>query len=112
MAKYRKKPIEVEAIFNDGTSKRDDEIREWSDGKVRGHWSGKHFATDNGGHRVVVKQGAKGFNYLKGILEYSVETLHGTVTAEYGDWIVKGPSGDFWPVKPDIFEETYEKVQP
>lgn len=27
-----------------------------------------------------------------------------------GDWIVKGINGEFYPVKPDIFEMTYEAV--
>ena len=40
--------------------------------------------------------------------EYAVETLHGLVWASPGDWIVRGPSGDYWPVKPDIFKQTYE----
>lgn len=39
-----------------------------------------------------------------------VETLHGHTVAEIGDWIIKGPSGDYWLCKPDIFEETYASV--
>lgn len=27
------------------------------------------------------------------------------------DWIIKGIKGEFYPCKPDIFEETYEKVE-
>ena len=30
--------------------------------------------------------------------------------ATEGDWIVKGVQGEFYPVKPDIFNEIYEKV--
>ena len=37
-----------------------------------------------------------------------VPTLHGVTAAAIGDWILKGPSGDVWPCKPDIFEQTYE----
>jgi hypothetical protein len=39
-----------------------------------------------------------------------IETLEGVMTARCGDWIVKGTRGEFYPVKPDIFEATYEKV--
>ena len=39
-----------------------------------------------------------------------VSTLHGDVAATEGDWIVRGPSGDFWPVEPDIFAESYELI--
>lgn len=38
-----------------------------------------------------------------------IRTLHGLVTAEVGDWIIRGPQGDFWPCKPDIFEDSYEQ---
>ena len=40
-----------------------------------------------------------------------VLTAHGIVRAEPGDWIIIDPtSKDTWPVKPDIFERTYERV--
>jgi hypothetical protein len=32
------------------------------------------------------------------------------MTADEGDWIIKGVKGEFYPCKPDIFEATYEKV--
>ena len=31
--------------------------------------------------------------------------------ASIGDWVIKGIQGEFYPVKPDIFEATYEKVE-
>lgn len=39
-----------------------------------------------------------------------IDTLEGPMTAEYGDWIIKGVKGEFYPCKPDIFELTYEPV--
>lgn len=38
-------------------------------------------------------------------------TLEGTMTANIGDYIIKGVSGEFYPCKPDIFHKTYEKVE-
>lgn len=40
---------------------------------------------------------------------FSVEisTLEGVMTASPGDYIVKGVQGEFYPVKPDIFAQTY-----
>jgi hypothetical protein len=38
-----------------------------------------------------------------------IETLEGTMTAQVGDWIIKGVKGEFYPCKPDIFEATYGK---
>jgi hypothetical protein len=41
-----------------------------------------------------------------------VLTAHGRVRAEPGDWILSDPkSGDTWPIKPDIFEATYDPVR-
>ena len=39
-----------------------------------------------------------------------IETLEGRMHASPGDWIVVGVQGERYPVKPDIFEKTYEAV--
>jgi hypothetical protein len=39
-----------------------------------------------------------------------VATLEGPLTASDHDWIIKGVKGEFYPCKPDIFEQTYEAV--
>jgi hypothetical protein len=33
------------------------------------------------------------------------------MTANLGDWIVRGVKNECYPVKPDIFEATYEPVE-
>lgn len=40
-----------------------------------------------------------------------IQTLEGDMTICLGDWIIKGVAGEFYPVKADIFEETYELVE-
>lgn len=54
-------------------------------------------------------------NALLGNLGFIVEdapiiiaTLEGDHKANVGDWIIKGVKGEFYPRKPDIFEQTYE----
>lgn len=37
-----------------------------------------------------------------------IHTLEGAHTVLDGDWIARGEHGEFWPIKPDIFVETYE----
>ena len=37
-----------------------------------------------------------------------IETLEGVMKASAGDWIITGVDGERYPVKPDIFEKTYE----
>lgn len=39
-----------------------------------------------------------------------IKTLEGVHIAREGDYIIKGVHGEFYPCKPDIFEETYEEV--
>lgn len=39
-----------------------------------------------------------------------IETLEGTMKASIGDYIIKGVQGEFYPCKPDIFEQTYERA--
>ena len=38
-------------------------------------------------------------------------TLEGVMTASAGDYIIKGVKGEFYPCKPDIFNETYEPAE-
>ncbi len=39
-----------------------------------------------------------------------IETLEGKMQANIGDMIIKGVKGEFYPCKPDIFKETYDKA--
>lgn len=40
-----------------------------------------------------------------------IHTSEGDMLGNYGDWIIKGVKGEFYPCKPDIFEATYDKVE-
>ena len=42
--------------------------------------------------------------------EEIIHTLEGEMKASPGDWIIKGVHGEKYPCKPDIFNETYERV--
>ena len=39
-----------------------------------------------------------------------INTLEGNMLATFGDYIIKGVQGEFYPCKPDIFKQTYEQV--
>ncbi len=43
--------------------------------------------------------------------DFKINTLEGTMTASVGDFIIKGVKGEFYPCKPDIFEQTYDVAQ-
>jgi len=40
-----------------------------------------------------------------------IKTLEGDMDCRWGDWVIKGVEGEFYPCKPDIFKKTYEKVK-
>nr|DAE12003.1 MAG TPA: PGDYG protein [Myoviridae sp. ctBtT5] len=40
----------------------------------------------------------------------SLKSLEGRVELQVGDYIIKGIKGEYYPCKPDIFEESYERV--
>ena len=64
---------------------------------------------------IVTRYTDKDFNTCKhcGISLYlhgSIKTLEGMHIVCPGDWVIKGVKGEFYPVKPDIFNETYEPI--
>lgn len=87
--KYRKKPVEIEAIQYKGVVNLV-EILEFV---------GEH------GYYSEVGPGNSYKEHVK------IPTLEGTMEAIPGDWIIKGIKGEFYPCKPDIFEGSYEAVE-
>ena len=43
--------------------------------------------------------------------EIIINTLEGKMKARKGDWIIKGIKNEICPCKPDVFKETYDKVE-
>jgi hypothetical protein len=41
-----------------------------------------------------------------------IPTLEGMMLAQPGDWIIRGVAGEFYPCRPDIFDATYEPIEP
>jgi len=42
--------------------------------------------------------------------QVEILTLNGVVKVDVGDWVIRGVHGEFYPCRPDIFSETYEPV--
>ena len=93
MAKYRKKPVVIEAWQftrpNYTISKEPFWLKE---------------AIQNGAVTLWSQYGGD-------VIGGAVETLEGRMTVSEGDYIIKGIKGEYYPCKPDIFEATYEKVE-
>lgn len=79
MAKYRKKPIVIEALQYHG-----------------------EFTQEIGDFLL----GTVVTNTTEGRL--AILTLEGFLTVSNGDWIIRGIKGEHYPCKPDIFDATYE----
>lgn len=45
-----------------------------------------------------------------GTFQISIPTLEGTMIGFETDYLIEGVKGELYPCKPDIFLETYEKV--
>lgn len=42
---------------------------------------------------------------------FVVQTLEGIMFAPFGSYLIRGPKGEYYPCRQDIFEETYETVE-
>lgn len=81
MAKFRKRPIVIEAV-------------QWYPGvPLEGVIEGAFISGDEQGY------------------EARCPTLEGIFGVTAGDWIITGIKGERYPCKPDIFEATYEPVE-
>lgn len=91
MARFVKRPVEVEA--RRWTGDNFDELFGWGtvDGSVL---------------KAKILQAGAGKDPTK----LCIETLEGNIIASVDDWIIKGVKGEFYPCKPDIFDETYQRV--
>lgn len=83
MKKFRKKPVVIEAI----------------------QWTGENIVDV-----AEFMHSCSGFNINKFTKTVIIETLEGTMSASKDDYIIKGVKGEFYPCKPDIFEQTYETI--
>lgn len=106
MARYRKKPVVVEAV----------QLR-WSTwGEVCGFLGSALIEANPDGARLIQREeasdtcGEPGPEYLA----LDVRTTHGEVAVvRHGDWIIPDSKpGTFYPCKPDIFDATYEPEGP
>jgi hypothetical protein len=93
MPKYRKKPVVVEAVR--WTESNLEEIR--------------NFVGSD-----LIEECVEFFDIKrtlnKMLVGIAIDTLEGTMRVDYGDYIIKGVKGKFYPCKHDIFEQTYEEI--
>lgn len=94
-AKYRKKPVVIEAMRYDGTAAGATPVIDW--------------VLSNGGTaRYTCAQPDSGPCKPGKPHTVAIDTLEGSMHAGPGDYIIRGVQGEFYPCKPDIFAATYE----
>ena len=86
MGKFRKKPVEIEAIQWDGAAVSVP-IPDW----FAQPWMNKTIDRDPDDRTKL-----------------NIKTLEGVMQASPGDWIIRGVKGEIYPCKPDIFAATYD----
>lgn len=84
--RFTKKPVTIEAFAWDGNIRLDHPLTKW----IR----------DNGGDYDYSPETPQ---------RLRIGTLEGRMTADVGDYIIRGVKGEFYPCKPDIFADTYEE---
>lgn len=82
MARYRKKPVVIEAVQYDGTNEQEIARFAGLDASVFGR------------DRALV-----------------IYTLEGNMSVSVGDYVIRGVAGEHYPIKEHIFLETYERVE-
>lgn len=98
MAKYRKKPVVIEA-FQMTPARRADNS-EWP------QWMHQAWNKNAGQPGALLNQ-------IEGSSDgpLCIETLEGRMKVNWNDFIIRGVKGELYPVRDDIFRETYEEVQ-
>ncbi len=49
-------------------------------------------------------------NYDNTLNYPNMKTLEGVMRVDIGDWIIKGTLGEFYPCKPEAFENSYDII--
>ena len=114
MAKYRKKPVVIEAMqfpeaLPDGVDPSADgyasnrqahEVYAWVEANTQGSFNP---------HSDELPASGCSIDPATGLM--LIATLEGAMQVKPGDYVIRGVQGEFYPCKPDIFEATYEPVE-
>jgi hypothetical protein len=78
--------------------------------KIRNKITEKYAVQFNGSNHAECEQFIGKENYDNTLNYPNVITLEGYKEVGKGYWIIKGLEGEFYPCKPDIFEQSYEFI--
>ncbi|NEB92450.1 hypothetical protein [Streptomyces bauhiniae] len=98
MGRYRKKPVEIEAMQWDGTAAGATPIIDW----ILSHGSTANYTCSNSDRCREYNGDTPHW--------ISIRTLEGTMRVGLDDWVIRGVQGEFYPCRDDVFAATYEAV--
>ncbi|WP_343466493.1 hypothetical protein AAI421_18325 [Rhodococcus aetherivorans] len=101
--RYRKKPVEIEAMRFIGDAVETFAVYQW----IESHIGSVHPPCDD-----LERDPEPGVTIDPADGALVIRTLEGDMKAEYGDYVIRGLAGEFYPCKPDIFAATYDEVRP
>jgi len=104
MAKFRKKPVVVEAFQM--TEKNRWDMSGWPD------WMHKAWNKGSGEGAIMLDPNAPIDEVYKARTRLMCVTLEGNQQIDWKDWIIKGVKGEIYPCKPEIFQATYDMAEP
>ena len=99
-SKYKKKPVEIEAMHFEGSMMQLMDVYQWIERNTQGSFNPLGSVVPASGVSI---DPATGFMIIA--------TLEGVMQVKVGDWVIRGVEGEFYPCKPDIFAKTYELVE-
>ena len=114
MAKYRKKPVEIEAMQLIGAAGDTAQVLDWMAANrypmLVGDYTKPETLRYHDQHWKDDSRPDKGTYIDPATGDFMIRTLEGDMRATYGDYVIKGVQGEFYPIKDSIFRETYEPV--
>ena len=112
--KYRKKPVEIEAMQLVGTAGDTAQVLDWMAANrypmLVGDYTRPETLRYHDQWPEDNSRPDKGTYIDPATGDFMIRTLEGDMRATYGDYIIKGVQGEFYPCRDDIFEDTYERV--
>ena len=94
--RYKKKPVVIEAMQANIDNISNGDLIEW-------------LISNQAVYQIIAT--SQNLVLSKDNWYINILTLEGIMQCKPNDWIIKGVKEEFYPCKPDIFEETYEKVE-
>lgn len=111
--RYRAKPVEIEAARFTAEGDNGDRVEAWireQGGEVAHHLPGVADPKCPTPEYHETHHYCPSCPWNDDTEHIVIATLEGNMRASVGDYIIRGTAGEFYPVKPEIFEAKYDRL--